>query len=121
VTPELLLLIGAVRHYGWFLVDPTLAGMAAKGLGGMAILALLWITWRRERRTWLTDAVLAWWAWEELQVVVCSAWYIADPWEVEAGQAICSARAGIDFGAFGILIVALLLWRVSTIKPDRLE
>lgn len=57
--------------------------------------------------------VLLWWAWEELQVVLCSVWFIFSPWPVEPGQAMCSAKAGFDIGALGILIVAVLAFRLT--------
>lgn len=58
-------------------------------------------------------AVLLWWAWEELQVILCSVWFIFDPWPIELGQAMCSAKLGFDLGAFGILIVAVLAFRLN--------
>jgi len=63
--------------------------------------------------------ILLWWAWEELQVMLCSVWFIFDPWPVEPGQAMCSARAGFDIGALGVLIVALLAFRLTTTQVGR--
>ena len=100
----LLLAVGALRHYGWGMFPPEFAGMASKALGAVAILYLLW---RLYSPAWWP--LFAWWAWEEMQVVVCSAWYAVEPWTVAPGQAICSAKLGIDLGAFGIVAVAFLL------------
>ena len=57
--------------------------------------------------------VLLWWAWEELQVILCSAWFIFDPWPIDPGQAMCSAKLGFDLGALGVLIVAVLALRLN--------
>ncbi len=103
-----LLLVGVVRHYGYQIAPPELAGMVSKGLGGTAILALLAIVWLRSGRSRMLAAVLLWWAWEESQVAVCSALYVWRPWKVEPGQAICSALAGLNIDAIGIIAIALL-------------
>lgn len=108
--PAWLLAVGALRHYGWAHVPDQLAGIASKGLGGFAILVLLLTVWLQSSRSRALGAVLLWWAYEETQVVVCSAMYSFSPWPVEPGQAICSARAGIELGAFGIMIVAGVCW-----------
>lgn len=88
--------------------------MASKGLGGVAVLTLVWVNFYLLREA-LFLPLVAWWSFEELQVIICSAWYLVDPWPVPEGGAICSAKAGIDLGAFGILAVALLAW-MSTCK-----
>ena len=105
-----LLLTGFFRHYGWgpAFVAPELAGIASKGLGAAAILSLLVIVWLRSDRSRLLAGVMLWWAWEETQVVTCSALYAWHPWPVQAGQPICSALAGLEIGSIGILAIALL-------------
>ena len=100
----ILLAVGALRHYGWGLAPDELAGMAAKGLAAGAILFLLYRLY--DPRFW---PLFAWWGWEEAQVALCSAWYMAEPWAVAQGQAICSAKVGFDLGAIGIVAVAFLL------------
>ena len=112
----LLLAVCAVRHYGWNLVPPEMAGAVSKMLGGVAVLSLLYVVWRLAKGGVLLGAVLAWWAWEESQVVVCSALFAVNPWPVEPGQSICSALAGFDFGALNVVVVALLAWQA--IKSD---
>ncbi len=104
----LLLAVGASRHYGWALGPDAMAGLASKALGAAAILYLLAVVWEHTRAG---AAIFLWWAWEELQVLTCTAWFMADPWPVAQGQAICSAKAGFDLGAVGILIIALLAMR----------
>lgn len=119
-----LFVVGAIRHYGYKLGSDEMAGMVSKGLGGAAILCLLAIVWLlcsaklRGGKAKFLIAVMLWWAWEELQVVLCSALYVMEPWPVEPGQGICSARIGLDLDAIGILVVAILAAN-ATAKIDR--
>jgi len=109
-----LLLLAILRHYGWGMVPPELAGIVDKGLASVVITALIWWLWARARdRSSLTFAVLCWWTWEELQVSLCSLLWALKPWQVGAGQAICSAKIGIDLGAFGLLAAGLLAYHVA--------
>ena len=114
-----LLLVGVLRHYAWPYVPPELQGMASKGLGAAAILALLVCVWLLAERHRMLLPVMLWWAWEEMQVVVCAASYIVEPWTVEAGQGICSARIGFDLGALGLVAVAFFAIRMLSVNPDR--
>ena len=113
-----LLLIGAARHYGWDMFPVEHRGLASKGLGGLAILSLIWIVYSLAKTKILLPVAL-WWSFEELQVIICSFAYIRWPWHVEPGQAICSAAAGINIGAAGILCVAWLLWWLQSVRSDR--
>jgi hypothetical protein len=104
-----LLLIGAVRHYGWALFPDGHKALAAKGLNAatmLCVLALVVYVWRSR----LVILTAAWLAWEELQVVLCSFWFMVDPWPIKQEQPMCSARAGFDIGAIGIMFVALLAY-----------
>lgn len=114
----LLLLVGTARHYGWAMAEVATRGLVSKALGGMAILALLWIVHGLTHSRLLLP-VLLWWAWEELQVVTASVWFIFDPWPVPAGESMLSARAGFDLGAAGILVVALLVAHLHKNLSDR--
>jgi hypothetical protein len=107
-----LLLVGACRHYLWQHFPDELQGMASKGLGAAAVLCLLAVVWRMAPSKPL-GLVLMWWAWEECQVLLCSIAYMVEPWHVEVGEGICSARIGFDIGAAGILFVAYLAHRVN--------
>ena len=114
-----MLLTGAARHYGWELAPGALGGVASKGLGGAAALLLLCLTcWLvRHRAVWL---VAAWWIFEELQIVLCTAaWIFQGPWPVDPGQAMCSARAGFDIGAATIVVVGLLAIYVLPVNSYR--
>jgi hypothetical protein len=113
-----MLLIGATRHYGWALVPAELAGVASKGLGATAILALMWLVYHFAGGGRLLLAVLAWWSFEELQVVLCTAAWAIEPWHVPEGQAMCSARAGFDIGAITVIIVAGLALAVSSYRSQ---
>jgi hypothetical protein len=115
-----LLLIAVLRHYAWPLLPADLQGMGSKGLGAAAILVLLSVVWRLRPSRPLA-AVLLWWAFEELQTLLCSAAWMLSPWEVLPGQAICSARTGFDFGAIGILAVAALAYRLIPVRPVSIE
>ena len=105
-----LLLVAGFRHYGWAWFPVELRGVVSKGLGAAEVLVLLSLAW------WLISArsvriVLALWAAHEAMVVACSAWWIAAPWDVPAGQPMCSYGIGFDLGAPGILAVLLVsLW-----------
>ena len=98
-----------------------LAGVASKGLGSLAALVLLLLVYELAPiRTRLLSAVALVYAWAETQTVVCTAWWIFDaPWPVEPGQAMCSAKAGFDLGAVGLLAVAILAHR--TVRSYRLQ
>jgi hypothetical protein len=111
-----LLLIGAWRHFGWALFDGSTRALVSKASGALAICCLLLILWR-ECGTKPVLPIMLWWAWEELQVMLCSTWFMFDPWPVEPGQAMCSAKLGFDIGALGILAVAILTFHL-TIKVD---
>jgi hypothetical protein len=110
--PVAMLLIGALRHYGWALFEGSTRALVSKASGAAAICCLLLVVWHLQRSRPL-GAVLLWWAWEECQVALCSTWFIFDPWPVAPGQAMCSARAGFDLGALGIFVVALLAYRLA--------
>lgn len=102
-----VLLIGASRHYGWMLAEPSMRGIVSKALGGVATLCLLGILWTR-RKSALFALVLLWYAFEEFQVIACSVRFAVDPWVVPVGQSICTALLGFDLGTAGIVFVGLM-------------
>ena len=110
-----LLLIGAVRHYGWALAPADVAGVVSKGLGAAAILALLVLLKPRG----MAAAVAAWFAVEELQVLICSALWVVQPWHVNKGQAMCSAYVGFDIGAISLCIVAAFAVAVNSYSGNK--
>jgi len=93
-------------------VPPELQGEMWKLASAVCILGLLALLW--QARWWPVFAVFAF---EELQVAVCSAWYMVKPWHVPAGMATCSAKAEIDLGAFGVMFVSLALFALLRRQP----
>lgn len=112
MLPLALLLTASTRHYLWPAAPAALQGMASKGLGACEVLVLLAVVWRLAPSKPMA-LVLTWWAFEELQTLLCSLAYMRQQWEVPPGVGICSAAAGIDIGAAGILAVA---WIVHTLS-----
>lgn len=112
--PAALLLIGGWRHYGWELFDGGTRALVSKASGAVAICCLLLILWRLHGTKQMLPIVV-WWAWEEMQVALCSTWFIFAPWPVQPGEAMCSAKLGFDLGSVGILIVASLAYRMLTL------
>lgn len=115
-----LLAVGVARHYLWPHFPAELQGMASKGMGAMATLLLLALVYRANRSKPLA-LVLCWWAWEEAQTALCSLAYLAQPWTVEAGQGICSARVGFDLGAAGLLAIAAIAYRLIPVRIDSIK
>jgi hypothetical protein len=102
-----------VRHYVWDKFPLELQGEAWKltsALGMLGLLALLW-----QPKWWPVFAVFVF---EELQVVLCSAWMMVDPWPVPDGVATCSAKAGFNLGALGVMFVSFALyWLLTRREP----
>lgn len=113
-----LLLVGAARHYGWELAPDAMVGgvhakgVLAKGLTGAATVFLLLVV-AALVRTRMVAAVCAWWCFEELQVALCSFWFLVEPWPIRPGYPMCSEAVGFDLGALGIMIVAVLLFATT--------
>jgi hypothetical protein len=102
-----------LRHYGWSWVRPEWAAWVWNISGSLVILPLVWVVSYKWKATIL---VALWWTFEELQVILCSVAYMADPWQVEKGQAICSAKTGFDLGALGIMFCAWCLYKLYPVK-----
>ena len=109
-----LLAVAAARHYLWQHFAIEAQGMASKGLGAAAVLVLLAVVWHGNKSRPLA-LVLCWWAWEEMQVLLCSFAYMQAAWVVEPGQGICSAAVGFDIGAAGILAVAAIAHNLTSL------
>jgi hypothetical protein len=112
-----LLLVALIRHYGWEIAPPELRGLLSKALGAMAIMALVWIIDSLVCH-WGVRLVALIWTWEQMQTVICSAWYAVDPWPVPVGQAMCSVKAGFDLGSVGVMLIALAFWRLVTLRKN---
>lgn len=105
----LILFAGVARHYGWALLPVDLRGIASKALGALLALVLIGVIWRLRPSPSLLPVAL-WLAYEEAQTALCSVAYAIQPWEVAAGHSICSAWAGFDLGAAGLVVIAFLAW-----------
>lgn len=103
-----LLVVLAMRQYGWWFVPPELAGVASKGLGSVAALMLVYLVWLLAQRSKLLTWVALLYAWFEAQTVICTAVYMYAPWPILPGQAMCSAKMGFNLGAIGLLAIAVL-------------
>ena len=112
-----MLAVAALRHYGWEIAPPELRGLLSKALAAMAIIALVWIIDSLVDH-WAVRLVSLVWTFEQSQTVLCSAWFAVDPWPVAVGQPMCSAKAGFDFGAVGVMFIAIVLWRLLSRRDD---
>lgn len=107
-----MIALAAVRGYGWGIVPDAMKGMASKAAGGLALLAMIWIVHDLLRPSLLVAIAASVWSVGEIQVVVGSIWYMLDPWPVPEGASILSAKAGLDLGAAGIVLIAWATWWV---------
>jgi hypothetical protein len=114
-----LVALTVVRYYAPWLAPADVRGLVSKSLGAaqsivhVAVLCILVQHWlRRVAGPIMLAAAYA--AWEEAQGAICPIWYIVEPWHVPQGAAMCSARAGYDFGVLGAFVavgVACLIYR----------
>jgi hypothetical protein len=98
-----LLLLGVLRHYGYSWFPPEEARFIWNISGAVLILFLIWSAWPAAR------LVAIWLTFEELQVIACSLIRTLRPQPIGTGQDQCSALIGLDLGAVGMLLVALIL------------
>lgn len=110
-TDAALLAMFAGRHYGYPALPEPMQGDAFAIAGSVAIIALIVML-----RPWLPLA--AWIVGEELLVAGCSAWWLVDPWIVTGGEQ-CSSRIGFKLGSIGLVALALVVWRLSTITGHK--
>lgn len=99
------------------LVDPEFRGIVSKALGALAAMCLIAIIAYHVAGKWVL-LVSAAYGFEELQTFACSVMYWFEPWPVEAGQSICSARFGFDIGAIGIFVVGLLAYKLANVHGE---
>ncbi len=113
-----------VRYYAPWLAPADVRHLVSKSLGAMqslahvAVLCVIAHHWLRRVAGPIMIAA-AYSAWEEAQGAICPIWYIFEPWHVPQGAAMCSARAGYDFGVPGAFVAAgvvLAVYRWS--KPQ---
>lgn len=108
-----VLAAGLMRNYLWNLFPIEMMGAVSKALGAAAILFLLTALYVKAKPNWPLAIVCVLWAFEELQTLICSVSYAIEPWAVQPGQSICSARLDFDLGAIGILLAAGVLYVIT--------
>ena len=106
-----LLALFAARHLGYYLFDGADRAHAWNISGAvlgliLAALAVMAVPTR------VVVLICAWAAFEELQVILCSAAWIIRPWTVLPGRDQCSALVGVDLGALGLMAIMFLLFRL---------
>jgi hypothetical protein len=116
VSCAALICLGVLVHYGWAWFPAEHQANAWNALGAFAraclLLAVVW-----KLKSALAAFVAAWWVCEELMVAGCSVAYIVSPWNVEPGQAQCSALLQFDLGRIGVLAVCFLV--AATVNSAR--
>lgn len=105
----LLLLVMAGRHYGVFAFDRPDRGDAWNILGAAAVMALALRLWWIEGRTREQSGALVILGTHELPVIVGSAAYMMQPWDVPEGMGQLSAWAGLELAYIGSLLVMIAL------------
>ena len=104
-----LMLLLAVRHYGYYL-SPQRA-LLWNVLGSAVILVFIAQQLRTLPRWGLY--VAAWWAAEECMVIGCDVAYMFRPWPIHVGQDMCSSLLEFDIGKVGAAVVAVLALRAA--------
>ena len=107
-----MLALATLRGYGWDVLPSAWKGSASKAAGGLALLAIIWIVHDLLRPSLLVSIAASVWSVGELQVAIGSIWYMLEPWPVPVGASILSAKAGLDLGAAGIVLIAWATWFV---------
>ena len=65
-----MLALAAVRGYSWGIVSPDMRGLASKAVGGLALLAMIWLAYSLVRPSWTVALAASVWSVGELQVVM---------------------------------------------------
>lgn len=99
-----LLLLFAVRHYGYPHLPQEWWGDAFAVAGSACLIALVLML-----RPWWPLG--AWIVGEELLVAGCSVWWIAAPWDMAGQSEQCSAQVGLKLGSIGLAALALVTHR----------
>lgn len=108
-----MIVIGIIRGYGWQFASPQLIGWASKGIGGLAMLSMIWIAYAFVHPSRIAAIAASVWSFYEIQVALCSFLYMYDPWPLPQNVPVCSSRVDLDLGAVGLVLIA---WAVFYIK-----
>jgi hypothetical protein len=107
-----MLALAILRGYGWDVLPVHMKGSASKAAGGLALLAMIWLAHSLVRPSLVVAVAASVWSVGELQVIIGSIWYMLDPWEVPEGASILSAKAGLNLGSAGLVLIAWATWWV---------
>ena len=115
-----MIALATLRGWGWDVLPASMKGSASKAAGGLALLAMIWLAHSLVRPSLVVAVAASVWSVGELQVAIGSIWYMLDPWPVPEGVSILSAKAGLDLGAAGIVLIAWATWWVWSrhAQPD---
>jgi hypothetical protein len=102
------LLAGVALFYGWALAPVEHQAQVWNAAGSISRLALVLAFVGPISNRFLLGVVLLY-AGEDAQVFACSIAYIVQPWQIQPGQAQCSALLQTDMGAYGLAAVSVLL------------
>ncbi len=106
-----LLALFAARHFGYYAFDGQDRAQAWNISGAVTSLLLAAAAFRTVP-TKTVALIFAWIAFEEVQVIVCSAAWIIHPWTVQTGSDQCSSLVGLDIASLGMIAIVFLLWRL---------
>jgi hypothetical protein len=109
--PLHLLAGGALLHLGYAMAPLHAQPMVWNALGALGRLALVLVAVYPITAPGMA-AVVSWLAAEELQVAVCNLAFAVRPWEIQAGQEMCSTLLGTDLSKFAAVAVIALLAHV---------
>lgn len=101
-----LLLAGLAWNNAWKWAPIEQQGhVYTAGTGAFVAVLLACIGWRAALPVRVVCVLLVGFA---LQVAGCNAWFIVDPWPVNPGDELCSARLHFPLGLTGLWIASLL-------------
>lgn len=104
-----LILLLAFRHYGYYHFPQAMRGDIFGAAGAVCIIALLVML-----KPWWP--LMLWACAEELLVAGCSLWWAIAPqaWADEQ----CSAKIGFRLGAFGLVGLSMVVYKLATVRVD---
>lgn len=97
-----LVVLLALRHYGYYHVPQDWWGPVFSVAGAVCLIALL-------LSCSLPWPVKGWAIGEELLVAGCTSAWMVSPWDVSGADEMCSARVDLKLGAIGLAVMALAI------------
>jgi hypothetical protein len=114
-----MLALFAARHYGYYLFNGSDRAHVWNISGAVICLMFAGAIFLAYPSRAMA-LVLAWIGFEEVQVVMCGVAWLWNPWNVPAGQDVCSSALGFNLAAIGIVIITFLLIRLP-VRSDRVR